>query len=321
MAEYSGIYKHFEGTDAQCDAIQENRETAWSTDSGMFRYQDNTGTVHYIDEGKNVWGISSDLGGSIYPVGTAGERIVLDGMVIYNQGSPSPIHFSGQGLGTYFSEDEYGISIEANDGIYLTTTNDSLIRTRTPRSGILQLVTDNTGASSSDGYIFGINGTSEMYLEGLEQDPKLNLISTNGDMVAQTNLDTGAIWASGDMYHTPYTLYLGTSTINGWTGTPTGYINIKRTGKTVYVWYRLGGTGSGTVANVVNFTVPWDNRAAYENNFPCHTVDGGSGYIGYAALSTGNTVTIYQQGDSTAVWTSGVNRYVNGYLCYETNDN
>lgn len=49
MATFSGIYLHYEGTTAQCDARQQNRETVYDTDSGLFRYKTSGGSIVYID--------------------------------------------------------------------------------------------------------------------------------------------------------------------------------------------------------------------------------------------------------------------------------
>ncbi len=46
---YSGIYLHFEGTTAECDAEQVARESVFDTDSGLFRYMDALSGVHYLN--------------------------------------------------------------------------------------------------------------------------------------------------------------------------------------------------------------------------------------------------------------------------------
>lgn len=54
MATFSGIYKYYEGTDAQCSGVQLRREGTWATDvgsNGAIRYLDCSGNVHYIYPG------------------------------------------------------------------------------------------------------------------------------------------------------------------------------------------------------------------------------------------------------------------------------
>jgi len=51
MANYSGVYRCYEGTDAECSGVQLEREATWATDigrSGSLRYLDNSGEHHYI---------------------------------------------------------------------------------------------------------------------------------------------------------------------------------------------------------------------------------------------------------------------------------
>lgn len=137
----------------------------------------------------------------------------------------------------------------------------------------------------------------------------------------ETLLQIGTDTLGRDVFTVAKYDYSGSSTINGWSGTPTSEIYCKRVGNTCHVWFRIVGTGSGTAANAVNFTVPWQNDTDDSVIGVARTVDNSTANGGYCTISdNSSTMYVYKQYDSTATWTNAVNRYVQGYICYETND-
>lgn len=103
MARYSGIYLHYEGTTAQCNAVQEVRETVFDTTSGLMRYKDLSSGIHYFADatgvGAGYWEAESQ--GIYYPVSSSGfARVGPDGTTSgvqigytpagYDTGSSSP---------------------------------------------------------------------------------------------------------------------------------------------------------------------------------------------------------------------------------------
>ena len=51
MAQVSGIYMHYQGNTAQCDAVQQNRELVFISDSGTLRFKDGSGNYWYFGSG------------------------------------------------------------------------------------------------------------------------------------------------------------------------------------------------------------------------------------------------------------------------------
>lgn len=69
MAEYSGIYLHYEGTDAQCSGIQQPRELTYPNDLDMLRYLTAASGVKYFynkDQVDTISGYLAGLAGTSY---------------------------------------------------------------------------------------------------------------------------------------------------------------------------------------------------------------------------------------------------------------
>lgn len=57
MADYSGIYKHYQGTTSQCNYLQQIREIVWDSTSGLLRFKDCDSNIHYIANASGVEGV------------------------------------------------------------------------------------------------------------------------------------------------------------------------------------------------------------------------------------------------------------------------
>jgi hypothetical protein len=72
MANYSGIYQHYAGTTAQCNAVQQLREIVFIQDSGSLRFKDCSGNYYYL-------GAKGDKGdiGTVSTTGSSGYLSVF----------------------------------------------------------------------------------------------------------------------------------------------------------------------------------------------------------------------------------------------------
>jgi hypothetical protein len=84
MARYSGIYLNLQGTTEELDYLQQPRETAWDTISGMLRYKDASGNIHYIND-LTLQGTTEELDYLQQPRETAWDTI--SGMLRYKDAS------------------------------------------------------------------------------------------------------------------------------------------------------------------------------------------------------------------------------------------
>lgn len=125
---------------------------------------------------------------------------------------------------------------------------------------------------------------------------------------------------TGDIYSTAWTDYGGTSTIAGWSGTPTVRIHYKKLGNLVFVNFRISGTSNATN---VSFTLPYTSVviSSYYIRVACQGEDNGV-WLDNPSLITfeGNssTVNIAKSFSSGLVmWTSSGEKLVIGQFWYE----
>lgn len=103
---YSGIYKHYEGTDAQCSGVQVPRELTWTTDlySGCGRYLDCSGNGHYLISRTYVDNTYTPLSRSV----TAGSGLAgggaLTSNITLNVGEGTGISVAADSISTNDSE-------------------------------------------------------------------------------------------------------------------------------------------------------------------------------------------------------------------------
>jgi hypothetical protein len=122
MANINGIYKQYEGTDAQCSGVQLNRETTWATDigsSGTLRYVDCSGNVHYIYPGEPA--IQTEQ--YFYA-----ESDLSKGSGVYYSGPSGINDYIRLGSGNYVQAvQSNGLNISGTDGLSFSTTSGSII--------------------------------------------------------------------------------------------------------------------------------------------------------------------------------------------------
>jgi hypothetical protein len=75
---------------------------------------------------------------------------------------------------------------------------------------------------------------------------------------------------SADVYTTAWTDYAATSTIVGWSGSPTKLIYYKKVGKLVFVQFEIFGTSDNAGAT---FTLPYDMSNVVDARFAIETID------------------------------------------------
>jgi len=177
------IYQHYEGTDAQCAAIQIERELAWATDitpSGALRYLDCSGNIHYIN-------------------GEGGDQFWEEGTIRDEFGSPTfipavqykgiggdldaPIVIGAQGRLGYDSFDGvYGLRLQADTGsLKLRSTGDEV---------------NISGRYVNQSASQGINILASGVYDGSQ---KISLMAYGGSATYRSSNDTNIQADSGDV--------------------------------------------------------------------------------------------------------------------------
>lgn len=128
----------------------------------------------------------------------------------------------------------------------------------------------------------------------------------------------GNVKVTGDIYSTAWTDYGGTSTIVGWSGTPTAYIWYKKIGNLVYVNFSIAGTSNATN---ISFTLPYIavNSANAFIRVACSGRDNGSFLATPAQFYLDpNSATAGANKDfSGAAWTASGIKEIRGQFWYE----
>jgi len=167
MARYSGIYLNLEGTTVDIDSLQQPRETAWDTTSGMFRYMDAASGIHYLG-GESLW---SDVGG---------------GSGIYYPITDTKKIYFGHPTGSYMSLEQWSISPSANtlgfSSLYLCGSEfeyrtSTINRVFTASSGLFQ-VNVNVGIGGAPDATAKLKVTGNTMMSG---ETIFNSINSVGD--------------------------------------------------------------------------------------------------------------------------------------------
>lgn len=131
----------------------------------------------------------------------------------------------------------------------------------------------------------------------------------------------GSIKVATDIYTVARTDYFATSTKNGWSGTPTGYIYYKQIGKVVWVQFSITGTSNN---NYVEFELPSSIAPSAVNTiYGCAYVVNNSvisttgGLISNPTISRYISISPNMSGNSSS-WTSSGTKTVAGQFFYTT---
>ncbi len=109
------------------------------------------------------------------------------------------------------------------------------------------------------------------------------------------------------------------SAIIGWTSTTEQEIYYKKSGKTVYIYFRITGTSN---VNACSFTVPFTRDPSTGNPVgTCLTEDDGTDDIGYCALNTVDALIFVKDAASSSTgWTTSGTKSIYGQFRYETKE-
>jgi len=289
MSTFSGIYQHYEGTDAECGGVQQYREITWATNigtSGAARYLDCSGDAHYLYPGPDIvdyW--LCEVGGIYFPNGTVriGPVGVASGITLAHNDandyivSDENLRISGNtSLGLYYNNTRY---FEMNNSRIDLWGATAPITVEAYGSSVL--ISGSTSATlKTDGiaYLTGVNGVNasstggDMILYGVSTASLKTggLIAISGssvgliaggfdlDLSAQRDISLSAtrnlelLAPNGDIYSNAWQAY--SPTISGWDTTPTGIFKYKSLGSLIFVSYSINGSGNG---NNTQFTLPY----------------------------------------------------------------
>ena len=222
----SGIYRHYQGTDAECANVQIVRELCYTTDLKALRYVDCLSGVHYFYEGL-------PFSGALTGAGTSGT-IPLWGAD--NTLGDSVIQQVGNNIG-----------VEGN----ITGHGDFIECTPTSKDAAIQAI---AGASNNSYFILGC-GSETWYLKHEHNSFNFSINYNNGERLRiDTNgnlLVGGNITGQGDIYSTPWGAV--DATVSGWAEGATVDIWYKKIGKLVFVNYKIKGYGN---SSATTFSLP-----------------------------------------------------------------
>jgi len=276
MAQYSGIYLNLEGTTAEINSLQQPRETAWDTTSGMFRYMDAASGIHYFG-GESLW-TAYGLSGIYYKVGN-------DDQV-----------FFGHPEGSYISIESWLVSGAFTLGSNASVTvcgswwehRDDDFKIYSVQSGLFRIYNGNNLSFEdpdcpinpkwflkTSGNNFYIKNGDNNYADlTISSDYRLYLETWSGDMFLRTFNGGNIILqssgfssnikleATGDVYTTPWQSY--SPTISGFSSTPLSRTRYKTVGKLVYVTVEVSGVGDG---NGTTISLPYQADTNTNFNF------------------------------------------------------
>lgn len=159
-----------------------------------------------------------------------------------------------------------------------------------------------TGPTGPSGIVYGI-----------PQDGEDGEMGWQGPQTAMfTNLQS-------DLYTTDWTNYGPSSTVVGWSGTPSPLvIAYKRIGKLVYVNFRIFGTSNATN---VTFTLPYtsENTMGVPFDFSLgYTLDNGVSVPNGTGSLPNNSATVTCYTQNVGAWTGSGAKRVGGQFWYQT---
>jgi hypothetical protein len=203
MAQYSGTYQHYEGTDTQCSGVQLQREWTWATDigsSGAIRVLDCNDGVHYIYPGIDISGLwiahsateikpeSSKItyhpSGLLIPYDQAAS--FADGSAkIYRSFSDEQLYISGyQGINIVTAGDDVNIKAQFDLLASGRSAVDVVAGNDTGDLNITQLSNDPIYITNENGYILisGNTGFTQIGTHGYGGGSAVTIRSDNGDI-------------------------------------------------------------------------------------------------------------------------------------------
>ena len=137
-----------------------------------------------------------------------------------------------------------------------------------------------------------------------------NLYASSGDLKTDDSLNV-----AGDIYTVALTNYSSTSTVSGWSGSPTISIWYKLVGKTLTVYYSITGTSNSTTAS---FTLPYTVNSSLTNPLQAMgaQVDNGVDLNGGNIALTGGSATVAMRRlGGTNFTTSGTKTCIGLIVC------
>ena len=191
---------------------------------------------------------------------------------------------------------------------------------------------DNLVADSID--VDSINISSRLILNGIAADSIIPASSFTGNLAnSTTRADTiwsavldasgdvtigGDLAVTGDISTVQWVDYGGTSTIVGWSGTPTANIWYKKIGNLVFVMFAISGTSNSTSAT---FSLPYAsfNGAGGRVTVSGRGMDNGSWLLNPAMIYMEpnlSVLTVYKDLGANG-WTASGNKQVHGQFWYE----
>lgn len=197
----------------------------------------------------------------------------------------------------------YGLSVSSNvslGGLVYTNNSNVGIGTTNP-TGKIEF---STGTGKTSLFVSGSGSTAGFV--GIGMTAPTVALDVRGD-----------IQAFNDIFNMQWFDYFSASTIVGWAASPTGFMYVKKIGKTVFVNFQISGTSNATNAT---FTVPYATQAA-GHGVAIKTgdaVDDGT-FVSTAIISPANnstTITLYRD-RAAAPWTASGTKTINGQFFYE----
>jgi len=122
-----------------------------------------------------------------------------------------------------------------------------------------------------------------------------------------------SVVSTGNIYSIPLTSYLASSTVVGWSGTPTGSIYYKRIGNTMLVSYTITGTSNATSTS---FTLPYlvSNNTLAVGYAQDNT---GTDEASRISMSAAGYVINFYKDVAGSAWTDSGTKTINGQFWYE----
>lgn len=209
-------------------------------------------------------------------------------------------------------------------------------------------ITTNNSSTSAHGFLLKLSGSSAEYMNGTGAwttppsstggagDVATDAIwDAKGDLAAGTGANTAAALtvgandtvltaASGETTGlkwanvSTFTDYSTTSTITGWSASPTASIFVIKVNRLVTIQFSITGTSTSSVAS---FTSPYSNTATIAPVIPCAVVDNGSsptapGRIRLTASSA--TISLDKALNVSNGWTTSGTKTISGVFSYMT---
>ena len=251
MAQYSGIYLNLEGTTAEINSLQQPRETAWDTTSGMFRYMDAASGIHYFG-GESLWTAYGPSG------------------IYYKVGNDDQVFF-GHPEDSYISIESWLVSGAFTLGSNANVTvcgswwehRDDDFKIYSVQSGLFRIYNGNNLSFEdpdhptnpkwflkTSGNNFYIKNGDYNYADlTISSDYRLYLETWSGDMFLRTfNGGNIILEATGDVYSSGWQNY--NATASGWGPGYTASVQYKTLGDLVFINYAVNGSGNGDYTKI-----------------------------------------------------------------------